>query len=205
MNAQAEAKCKSGCALAFASYSILEGVNFTYISTLFSQKDSSQILLFNPSILNEDAIVAGTRINIPFSCDCLNAEFLGHTFTYTVQSSDTYPRIGNIVFANLTTEDWIQRVNIYDHTRIPQNAVINVTVNCSCGDKTVSNLYGLFTTYPLRPRDNLSSLAMDSGVPPDLLQKYNPALDFSAGCGIAYVPARGWSFFSLKYIYSIQL
>ncbi|XP_065878559.1 lysM domain receptor-like kinase 3 [Euphorbia lathyris] len=187
-----QSKCKSGCNLAIASYTIPEGVNLTYISNLFTQK-IPQILLFNPSIPNPDSILADSRINIPFSCECLNGDFLGHTFNYTTQSGDTYDKIARIAFSNLTDEDWIHRVNVYDPTRIPDNVPINVTVNCSCGDKSVSMKYGLFATYPLLSGENLSSLAADSGVVSELLQRYNPGLDFSGGSGIAYVPAKGIS------------
>ncbi|XP_021685702.1 lysM domain receptor-like kinase 3 [Hevea brasiliensis] len=185
----AEAKCKTGCDLALASYNVWAGVNLTYISKIFSQ-NIPEILLYNPHVPNPDSILADSRIDVPFSCDCLNGDFLGHTFTYNTQPGDTYSKIAGIAFANLTTEDWVHRVNIYDATKIPEHASINVTVNCSCGDKRVSKNYGLFATYPLRPGENLSSLAADSGAPGDLLQRYNPGMNFSAGTGIIYVPAK---------------
>ncbi|WCJ20157.1 chitin elicitor receptor kinase 1 [Euphorbia peplus] len=185
------AKCKTGCDIAIASYTIHEGLNLTYISTLFNQPHNlPNILLFNPSIPNPDSILSGSRLNVPFSCDCLNGDFLGHTFTYTTLAGDTYDRVAKNAFANLTTEDWVHRVNVYDLTRIPEGVPINVTVNCSCGDKGVSKSYGLFATYPLTSGENLTSLAADSGVTSELLQKYNPGLDFSRGSGIAYVPAK---------------
>ncbi|KAA8520132.1 hypothetical protein F0562_014388 [Nyssa sinensis] len=43
--------------------------------------------------------------------------------------------------------------------------------------------YGLFATYPLRPGENLSSVAMESGVQAELLQRFNPGSDFGAGTG----------------------
>ena len=95
------------------------------------------------------------------------------------------------LFANLTTEDWLRRVNTFLPTRIPSGVDINVTVNCSCGDARVSKRYGLFATYPLRPGENLSSLAAAAGVPAGLLEKYNPGADFSMMSGIVFVPAKG--------------
>ncbi|XP_015574289.1 lysM domain receptor-like kinase 3 isoform X1 [Ricinus communis] len=189
LSLRAQAKCKTGCDLAFASYNTSPRVNLTFISTLFS-KSLPEILRYNPHVSNQDSILAGTRINVPFSCDCLNGDFLGHTFIYTTQTGDTYDKIANIAFANLTTEDWVHRVNIYDTTRIPDDAPINVTLNCSCGDKRVSKNYGLFATFPLQPGENSSSLATASGVSADLLQSYNPGVNFSAGSGIVYVPAK---------------
>lgn len=186
-----QANCKSGCPTALASYYIQQGSNLTYISTIFDQK-ISQILLYNPkTIPNQDSIQFDTRINIPFSCDCLNGDFLGHTFNYITQTGDTYDRVATTVFANLTTEDWVQRVNVYEPTRIPNGATINVTVNCSCGDGHVSKDYGLFSTYPLRPGESLSTVADESGVAGEVLQRFNPGEDFSAGNGLVFVPAKG--------------
>ncbi|KAI5570189.1 hypothetical protein BDE02_11G009600 [Populus trichocarpa] len=184
-----QAKCRTGCDLALASYYVWQGSNLTYISTIFNQS-ITEILRYNPKVPNQDSIRSDTRLNVPFSCDCLNGDFLGHTFSYITQSGDTYHKIARNAFSNLTTEDWVHRVNIYDITEIPNYVPINVTVNCTCGDKQVSRDYGLFATYPLRPGENLSSLEAESGVPADLLEKYNLGTDFNAGGGIVYVPAK---------------
>ncbi|EXB77037.1 Proline-rich receptor-like protein kinase PERK8 [Morus notabilis] len=187
---KAKAKCKSGCKLALASYYVWEGSNLTYISAIFG-KEISEILKHNPNVANKDSILTGERVNVPFSCECLNSDFLGHTFIYKAEFGDTYDKIANTVFANLTTEDWVHRVNTYKPTRIPTGSPINVTVNCSCGDVHVSKDFGLFATYPLRPAENLSSVAEAAGVSSGLLEKYNPGYNFSAGTGIVFVPAKG--------------
>ncbi|KAA8515547.1 hypothetical protein F0562_018842 [Nyssa sinensis] len=172
-----------------ASYYVWQGSNLTYISNIF-RRQIPDILRYNPAVPNPDSIRAGSRINVPFSCECLNGEFLGHTFQYITQPDDTYGKVARVVFANLTTVDWVIRVNVYDPAQIPSFVPINVTVNCSCGDGHLSNDYGLFVTYPLRPGENLSSLAAESGVPAELLQRFNPGSDFGAGTGPVFVPAR---------------
>lgn len=188
--AKAKAKCKSGCKLALASYYVWEGSNLSYISSIFDQ-EIPEILKYNPKLHNKDSIIAADRINVPFSCECLNSDFLGHTFTYKTEFGDTYVKIASTAFANLTTEDWVNRVNTFQPTRIPADTLINVTVNCSCGDAHVSKDYGLFMTYPLRPTENLSSVAANAGVPAEQLEEYNPGYNFSAGIGIVFVPAKG--------------
>lgn len=185
-----ESKCRKGCDLALASYYVWEGSNLTYISNIFSRK-IPEILSYNPRVPGPDKIVSGTRINVPFSCDCLNGDFLGHTFEYTAQWGDTYDKITRFAFANLTTAYWIQRVNVYDPTNLDDHYPINVTVNCSCGDRRVSRDYGLFATYALRPGESLESLANESGLPSYLLRQYNPGSDFEAGAGIVFLPAKG--------------
>ncbi|MBA0778947.1 hypothetical protein Gotri_003232 [Gossypium trilobum] len=90
-------------------------------------------------------------------------------------------------------EDWVRRVNIYDPTRIPDGEVINVTVNCSCGDRRVSRDYGLFATYPIRPGEDLEVIAAEVNVAAELIRRYNPAVNFSAGTGLVFVPAKGIS------------
>lgn len=185
-----EAKCGTSCGLALASYYVWEGSNLTYISNIFN-RNIPEILRYNPNVPNQDSIRTGTRINVPFSCECLNDDFLAHTFTYITQIGDTYDKVATDAFANLTNVYWVQRVNVFDPTKVPDFYPINVTVNCSCGDKGVSKSYGLFATYPLRPGENLSSVAMDSAVPAELLERFNPGSDFSAGSGLVFVPARG--------------
>ncbi|XP_028063134.1 chitin elicitor receptor kinase 1-like [Camellia sinensis] len=184
-----DAKCRSGCNLAIASYNIWEGTNLTYISHIFGKK-ISEILSFNPNIQNPNMIWVNTRVNIPFPCECLNGDFLGHTFTYKTQPSDTYAKIAEVVFANLTTIEWIQTMNVYDPTQIPEYVPVNVTVNCSCGDGQVSMDYGLFATYPLQPGEDLWSVAAESGVEAQLLRRYNMGSDYGNGSGILFVPAK---------------
>ncbi|XP_027930877.1 chitin elicitor receptor kinase 1-like isoform X2 [Vigna unguiculata] len=181
--------CDSGCDLALASYYIAEGRNLTFISNLFG-KPTSEILKYNPSVKDPNVIESQTRINVPFSCECLNGEFWGHTFLYRIQHGDTYKVIANTSFSNLTTEDWVSRVNSYPSTQIPDNVNVNVTINCSCGNRHVSKHYGLFLTYPLRLGDDLQGVAAESGVPAELLVRYNPTSDFSSGNGLVFVPAK---------------
>lgn len=185
-----QAKCSTGCHLAIASYYVWRGTNLSYISDIFSQQ-VPEILKYNPKVPNKDSINSGTRLNVPFPCDCLNGDFLGHTFIYITQFGDTYDSIAKFPYSNLTNKNWLQRVNSYQPNRIPDNVPINVTVNCSCGDRHVSKDYALFATYPLRPGENLSSVAAESGVPAHLLELYNPGSNFSAGDGLVFVPAKG--------------
>lgn len=169
-----------------ASYYLTDGSNITYISQLFSLPPQ-QIRRYNPG---QDALRVGSRVNIPFSCECINGDFLGHTFTYIAQSDDTYDKIASVAFANLTTTHWMERVNTFDPTRIPDMGSINVTLNCSCGDRHVSKDYGLFVTYPLRPGEGLLSIARESGVPDKLLERFNPDNNFSDGSAIVFLPAK---------------
>lgn len=180
--------CNSGCDLALASYYIEEGTNLTYISNLFNQP-TSEILKYNPNIQNPDTIQSHTRLNIPFTCDCLSGLFLGHTFSYKLKEGENYKAVANGYYSNLTTIDFLIRVNSYPATDIPAGTVINVTVNCSCGDRDVSKDYGLFLTYPLRNGDSLPGIAMESGVPVELVKRYNPASNFRAG-ELVFLPAK---------------
>ncbi|XP_028755250.1 lysM domain receptor-like kinase 3 [Neltuma alba] len=186
-----EAKCrpKYGCELALASYYVEgENANLTRISGLFDQK-IPDILKYNPNLRNPNTTLpAQIRLRLPFTCRCLNEEFLGHTFSYTMQRGDTYTSIAHKTFAGLTDDHWVSRVNLLQPNQIPTGTRVNVTVNCSCGDAHVSRDYGLFLTYPIRPGEGLSKVAAENGVPAELLQRYNPGSDFSAG--LVFVPAR---------------
>lgn len=187
---KAQGSCVSGCNLALASYTIWQGANLTYISKLFG-KEPSEIMKYNPNVKNPDVIQSETQINVPFSCECLDGVFQGHTFSYTMQAGNTYKSIAKVDFSNLTTEEWVTRVNSYKPNDIPIGVKINVTINCSCGDERVSKGYGLFLTYPLRPGDDLRRLAVESGVSAEVLQGYNAGADFSSGNGLVFLPAKG--------------
>lgn len=111
-------------------------------------------------------------------------------FRYSVQPEDTYDKVATEHYANLTTEAYLERTNSFPATNIPPSATLNVSVNCSCGDESVSKEYGLFVTYPLRPEDSLDAIASASGVPAETLQRYNPGVDFRSGSGIVFVPGK---------------
>ncbi|KAJ6710760.1 CHITIN ELICITOR RECEPTOR KINASE 1-RELATED [Salix koriyanagi] len=190
-----ESKCSKGCDLALASYYVQLGDTLTSIAKLMNSSilqsesiDFNTILSYNPQVTNKDSIPALSRINIPFPCDCINGEFLGHFFTYTVTTGDTYEQVA-ANYSGLTTIPSLRRFNSYPENNIPDTGVLNVSVNCSCGDASVSKDYGLFMTYPLQPNDTLASIANETNMTQSLLQSYNVGFDFN-GSGVAYIPAK---------------
>ncbi|KAK9092011.1 hypothetical protein Syun_026922 [Stephania yunnanensis] len=189
---QSESQCSRGCNLALASYNLWRGSNLSLISEI-TQTPIPTILNYNPQIQNQDTIIADTRLLIPFSCDCINGDFLGHVFEYSVQSGDTYSRIAARYYANLTTVALLQRFNGYPENRIPDRARVNVTVSCYCGDGAVSKEYGLFVTYPLRSGESLASVANAAGVSSGVLREYNRNVNFNGGSGVVFVPGKDQS------------
>ncbi|XP_057441607.1 lysM domain receptor-like kinase 3 [Lotus japonicus] len=187
----AESKCIKGCDLALASYYQWSGSNLTYISKIMESQILSKpqdIVTYNKGKRNFG--VFSTRVNVPFPCDCINGEFLGHTFEYQLQPEETYTTVASETFSNLTVDVWMQGFNIYPPTNIPDFAVLNVTVNCSCGNSEVSKDYGLFITYPLRIEDSLQSIAEEMKLEAELLQRYNPGVNFSQGSGLVFIPGK---------------
>ncbi|XP_057961012.1 chitin elicitor receptor kinase 1-like [Malania oleifera] len=187
----AESKCSSdGCDLALASYYLWSGCTLTFISRAFSTP-IDRILSFNPQITDRDLIFAGTRVNVPFSCDCIDGDYMGHEFKFTARAGATYRKVAGTYFSNLTTVESTQKINIYDpNFRSNGDAQFNVFVNCSCGNSKVSKDYGLFVTYPLRAGETLETVANAAGVPPRVLQEYNPNSNFSLGKGLVFFPGR---------------
>lgn len=181
--------------MALASYYVWQGSNLSFIaevmqSSILRLTDFDTILSYNPQVLSKDSLPSFIRISIPFPCDCINGEFLGHFFTYTVRSQDTYDKVADTYYANLTTTQSLKNFNSYPEVNIPDNGVLNVSVNCSCGDSSVSKDYGLFMTYPLRPEDTLASIANQTNLTQSLLQRYNVGFDFNQGSGVVYIPAK---------------
>ncbi|XP_010466414.1 PREDICTED: chitin elicitor receptor kinase 1-like [Camelina sativa] len=197
-----ESKCMGSCGLALASYYVENELSLSIINQYLSssvapydQINYEPILRYNRNIQNnnknKDLIIPiGSRVLVPFPCECQPGGFLGHNFTYRFQQIDTYERVAIRRYANLTTEGSLQGRNPFPTNNIPPTAMLNVLVNCSCGDESVSKDYGLFVTYPLRPEDSLDRIVNSSGVPGDVISRYNPGVDFSSGNGIVFVPGR---------------
>ncbi|KAA3458484.1 LysM-containing kinase 1 [Gossypium australe] len=198
-----ESRCSRGCDLALASYYVWQGSNLTFISQIlnsslvpYSTTNFDSILAYNPQVANKDSVEAFSRLNIPFPCDCINNDFLGHVFTYSVQPGDTYDKIAGY-YSDLTTVAWLRPFNSYPETNIPDSGVVNVVVNCSCGDSAISKDYGLFVTYPLRENETLDTVLTQANLSSDLsglVRLYNPGANFSSGSGLVYIPGRGDSF-----------
>ncbi|KAF2547155.1 hypothetical protein F2Q70_00022714 [Brassica cretica] len=183
-----ESKCSGSCNLALASYYLDNGTTLSNINqnlnspaAPFDQVNFEPILRYNPSITNKDLIQMGSRVLVPFPCECQPGDFLAHVFRYSIQQEDTYGVVATKHYANLTTEESLQRTNSFPATNIPPSATLNVSVNCFCGNESVSKDYGLFVTYPLRPEDSLDAIASSSGVPAEFIQRYNPGVDFRSG------------------------
>ncbi|XP_061969408.1 lysM domain receptor-like kinase 3 [Populus nigra] len=190
-----DSKCSKGCDLALASYYVWQGANLSFIaevmqSSILKSTDFDTILSYNPQVTNKDSLPSFIRISIPFPCECINGEFLGHFFTYNVRSQDTYGTVADTYYANLTTTPSLINFNSYPEVNIPDNGVLNVSVNCSCGDSSISKDYGLFMTYPLRPDDTLASIANQTNLTQSLLQRYNVGFDFNQGSGVVYIPTK---------------
>ncbi|KAG6750085.1 hypothetical protein POTOM_047163 [Populus tomentosa] len=190
-----ESKCRKGCDLALASYYVWQDANLTFIaefmqSSILKSSDFDTILRYNPQLPSKDRLSSFIRINIPFPCDCIEGQFLGHFFNYNVRSQNTYTDVANTYYANLTTIPSLVYFNNYSEFNIPDNGKLNVSVNCSCGDSSVSKDYGLFMTYPLQPNDTLESIANQTNVTQELLQRYNVGFDFSRETGVVYIPTK---------------
>ncbi|XP_078175368.1 chitin elicitor receptor kinase 1-like isoform X2 [Carex rostrata] len=189
-----ESKCPKTCDLALGSYyvstkaSVGIDLNLTYIASLF-EMTAEQVLPYNPTITSKDYIKTGDRVHVNFSCDCIDNSFLGHTFQYTVQGGDTYNSIAKDIYANLTNTYSLTKFNSYPANNVQINATVNVTVNCSCGNSSVSDQYGLFETYPLQSDENASSVASTyKNISAELVAEYNPGVNFSSVGAILYVP-----------------
>ena len=187
-----QSRCTRGCDLALGSFYVEQGINITSISQFMNTQISSILQYNRDTIPDQDSTQSFVRINVPFTCECIDGEFLAHVFNYSMRSQDTYERIASARYANLTTAAWIQRFNSYDRNRIPDvNVTLNVTVNCSCGDKSISKNYGLFVTYPLRSGETLDSVSSAANLSSDLIRRYNPDANFNSVNSLIYIPGKG--------------
>ena len=193
-----ESKCVKGCDVALASYHVMLPFTYQNITSFMQSKIvsvsslSDVIISYNKGKVSKNGnLFAFFRVNIPFPCECIGGEFLGHVFEYSAKEGDTYDLIANSYYASLTTVELLKKFNSYDPDHIPARAEVNVTVNCSCGNSQISKDYGLFITYPLRTDDTLQKIANQSNLDEGLIQKYNSGVNFSKGSGIVFIPGRG--------------
>nr|BAJ88292.1 predicted protein [Hordeum vulgare subsp. vulgare] len=188
-----------GCSLAFGSYYVTKDTNLTFISQLFGLSDYRDLAKYNRGLPNLDNAAAGDRVDVPFPCECLTrpshpaSTYLAASIPYKVATGETYVSIASN-YNNLTTADWLQATNTYPPNDIPDVGVVNITVNCSCGDARISTDYGLFRTFPLRDWETLDSVAatrdLSSPERMDQLRRYNPGMEGATGSGIVYIPAQ---------------
>lgn len=206
-----ESKCVKGCDVALASYYIMPTIQLRNISNFMQSKivltnSFDVIMSYNRDVVFDKAgLKSYTRINVPFPCECIGGEFLGHVFEYTAKEEDTYDLIANTYYASLTTVELLKKFNSYDPNHIPVKAKINVTVICSCGNSQISKDYSLFVTYPLRSDDTLQKIANQSNLDEGLIQKYNSGVNFSKGSGIVFIPGRGMYFLIFCQLWLAQM
>ncbi|KAJ4894232.1 Chitin elicitor receptor kinase 1 [Raphanus sativus] len=165
-----ESKCSGSCDIALASYYLDNGTTLSNINlnlnspaAPYDQVNFDPILRYNPNIPNKDTIQMGSRVLVPFPCECQPGDFLAHVFRYSVQPEDTYDKVATEHYANLTTEAYLERTNSFPATNIPP---------------------------PPRLTCRLDAIASASGVPAETLQRYNPGVDFRSGSGIVFVPGK---------------
>lgn len=161
--------CSTGCDVAVAYYIITPNLNLTYIGSHFGIDDYRGLAAYNAGFPNPDSIPVGQPVLANFSCHCLalpNAPlstYLAGSFPYRVSPRETYSGIAAI-YQNLTTAAWLQATNSYPpNNDLPDGGTVNVTVNCSCGDPTVSSDLGVFLTYPLGDGETLVSAGAKFG------------------------------------------
>lgn len=191
--------CSAGCDLALASFYVTPNQNVTNMADLFGigAANYRSLAPYNPNIPNLDFINVGGRVNVYFTCGCRSlpgspgATYLAGAFPFQMSRGQTYTKVA-ANYNNLTTAEWLQATNSYPANNIPDTAVINATVNCSCGDASISPDYGLFLTYPLRAEDTLASVAATYGLSSqlDVVRRYNPGMESATGSGIVYIPVK---------------
>lgn len=134
--------------------------------------------------------MAEIRMNIPFTCDCINNTFLAHVFSYNVTDTDrsTFDTIAKVYYSNLTSPAWLKRFNSYPENgvSVPGSGVLNVPVNCSCGEG-VADGYRYFVTWPVRDGETLESVAAANNLTADMVKRYNPTANFTWG-NLLYIP-----------------
>ena len=84
-----------GCDLALASYLVppsqttLSNITSLMQSEVLYNSDDTRSYNKGKVLATGESLQSFTRINIPFPCDCINGELLGHVFRYSITANDT--------------------------------------------------------------------------------------------------------------------
>ncbi|XP_024375989.1 chitin elicitor receptor kinase 1-like [Physcomitrium patens] len=182
---------ETGCDTACAFYIIQYTETMDSIGHKFRTSET-QILAVNPSIVETNYIVTGNPLYVPFRCDCVNDQML-HKFPYQVTDDGSVVNITSNAFQNLTQPDWVASWNtLADKNTVKAGTYLDIPVNCSCGNPSVSSDYGLFLTYPVvtGTGSNLSGIASDFNTSVDLVKRFNPGIvwDNAQPTQYAFIP-----------------
>jgi chitin elicitor receptor kinase 1 len=147
---------------------------------------------YNPNIQNVNNIIAGNPIYIPFTCSCTNDQLLNQFF-YSVQNGDILTSIARGIYEGFTQYDWIAAASgVSNPNYIQVGQSLQIPVNCTCGNPSVSTKYGFFATYVEQNGDTESSIASTFNITESLLQEYNPGVNLLSlpTSSILFVPAK---------------
>eukprot|EP00250_Pteridium_aquilinum_P007953 c17552_g1_i1 orf=743-2665(-) len=189
--AHADCMPPGGCnvALAYYTLNLTTDGNISNVANRF-QANENDILWY--SHLNSTTLLeTGQTLRIPFVCGC-GGTSLGHNFSYTVVSTDTATIIATQRYEFLTTVSAMTEVNKNDLNSIYPQDIVEVPVNCFCGDPTVNSSYGLFLTYVSGENDNAAALSQKFNISTDLLQSFNPNVNLNLlqqSVSVVFVPA----------------
>ncbi len=108
-----------------------------------------------------------------------------------VQSNDNLTSIASRIYEGFTQLDWIAAASgVSNPNYVQVGQSLQIPVNCTCGNPSVSTKYGFFATYVVQNGDTESSIASTFNITESLLQQYNPGVNFLSS-SILFVPAKG--------------
>ncbi len=111
-----------------------------------------------------------------------------------VQSGDNLTYIASGIYEGFTQLDWITAASSLSNPNdILIGQSLQIPVNCTCGNLSVSTKYGFFATYVVKNGDTGSSIASTFNITESLLQQYNPGVNNLSlpTSPILFVPAKG--------------
>ncbi len=109
-----------------------------------------------------------------------------------VQNGDNLTSIASGIYEGFTQYDWIAAASgVSNPNYIQVGQSLQIPVNCTCGDRSVSTKYGFFATYVVQNGDTETSVASRFNINESLLQQYNPSVLLSVPTSILFVPAKG--------------
>ena len=172
---------QSSTCTAYAIYKTQNNTEtFASVGTLFNLT-AETVAADSGKTLTTTALASQTPLYIRLACGCSNGTYF-RSVGHKVVAGDTYARISQVTYENLTTYQAMEAANpTIPATGIQIGATLNVPLRCACPTASQETNSGttLLLTYVIRPQESLADIASHFNVTTGVIEAANSVANSS--------------------------
>lgn len=152
-----------------------ETETFASVGALFNLT-AADIATDSGKNLTTTALGSQTPLYIRLACGCSSSGNYLRSVGHKVVSGDTYARISQVTYENLTTFQAMENANpTVPATQIQIGSTLNVPLRCACPTASQATNGGtnVLLTYVIRPQESLATIASHFSVTTDVIEAAN--------------------------------